>query len=183
MDGKPRGALMFLPTGTRKLREHAGVYYEQRRDVEGAALWGDTLKRKRQAGASAHGRRYSSDEDGDGPGGAVRKARPANWGRSDKSSRERARRNEKKKSNRREERKREAFERDAFAQHHPQECAVCMELLTTHLLFSCGMTVPPFHRHHGLCRVCALDAVNAGRCPFCMQPVTAAWEVGLEMFA
>ena len=108
--------------------------------------------------------------------GTRRKGKASNWGRSDKASRERARKGQLDK-------RRRAFERNAWAQRHPQECPVCMDEEKTHLLYSCAMDTMPFHRGHGLCSDCATRIINEGRaCPLCNLPVENAMPVGTAFF-
>ena len=107
----------------------------------------------------------------------TRKKTAANWGTSDKATRERARRNRWAKLRR-------AFEREAWAASHPQECPVCMEQEMTHLLYRCGLNVEPFHRHHGLCGECAQTILDTtATCPLCNLPVEGALHVGTAAFA
>ena len=88
-----------------------------------------------------------------------------------------------KKDREREKRDSDRFERSALAEPHPQECAVCLDRVKTHLLSNCGNQCVPYHRHHGLCEECAGNAVADGRCPLCMMGVHEAWPVGTAFFA
>lgn len=109
--------------------------------------------------------------------GTTRKGKVPSWGRSDKASRERARKATWDK-------KRRAFERRAFAERHPQECPVCMDRQKTHLLYSCALFQQPYHRGHGLCGECAQEILDTtAMCPLCNLPIEGALDVGTASFA
>ena len=111
-------------------------------------------------------------------GSKGRKKRVA-WGSGDKAGRDRQREYNKRK----EEEKQNKFGRWALAQDHPQQCAVCMDDLKTHLVSDCGNTDSPFHRHHGFCEDCARGALERGRCPLCRGQVNNITHVGVSFFA
>ena len=108
--------------------------------------------------------------------GSSRKGKVPNWGRSDKASRERARKA-------RWDKVRRNFEREAFASSHPQECPVCLDRPKTHLLYKCELDQEPFHRGHGLCGECARAILDTtSKCPLCNLHVEGIIAVGTESF-
>ena len=108
--------------------------------------------------------------------GTRRKGKASSWGRSDKASRERARKG-------RWDKMRRQFERKALAAPHPQECPVCMDDVCTHLLHPCGNADPPYHRGHGVCGLCAFRLLQGdAKCPLCRLPITGAIDTGSSAF-
>ena len=108
--------------------------------------------------------------------GTRRKGKASSWGRSDKASRERARKG-------RWDKMRRQFERKALAAPHPQECPVCMDDVCTHLLHPCGNEDPPYHRGHGVCGLCAFRLLqDDAKCPLCRLPITGAIDTGSSAF-
>ena len=107
--------------------------------------------------------------------GKRRSVSKSSWGRSDKASRERARRanNDRKKAAakrqlRVEQERMDRFEKQAMIE---PECAVCQERIATKLLINCGQDQEPGHRGHGACEVCAPLLVAHGACHLCRGPV------------
>jgi hypothetical protein len=107
--------------------------------------------------------------------GMRRPAGKSTWGKSDKASRERARRaniNRKKAAAKRqlrvEQERMDEFEMQAMIE---PECAVCQTRLVTELLVNCGQDQEPGHRGHGACEVCAPLIVAHSACHLCRGPV------------
>jgi hypothetical protein len=108
-----------------------------------------------------------------------KRGKAASWGYNDKASREQMRRYSRKKDHEKDKRK---FEKSAFAEDHPQVCAICLDNVKTHLVSDCGNAELPLHRYHGFCEQCSADIIATGRCALCRGAVQNAWYVGAAFF-